>query len=62
MTKTGTMSVVNFIDKDFNDTEEVWINDDLLCTLPVFLEVHYTSLKMMHGMALTGGTTSTERI
>ncbi len=62
VTKTGTMSVVNFIDKDFNDTEEVWINDDLLCTLPVFLEVHYTSLKMMHGMALTGGTTSTERI
>lgn len=62
VTKTGSMNIINFIDKDFNNTEEVWINDDLLCTLPVFLEVHYTSLKMMHGMMLTGETTSTERI
>lgn len=62
VTKTGSMNVVNFIDKDMDNTQEVWINDDLLCTLPVFLEVHYTSLKMMHGMVLTGETTSTERI
>ncbi len=61
VTKTGSMNVVTYVEKDMEGCEEMWVND-VYCTLPVFLYVRYTSLTTMLGMVLTGEKTSTERV
>ncbi|MDO4332526.1 MAG: phage tail spike protein [Eubacteriales bacterium] len=61
VTKTGSMNVVTYVEKDKSGCKEMWVND-VYCTLPVFLSVRYTSLTTMLGMVLTGESTSTERV
>lgn len=67
VTKTGTTSVVTYVEKDKSGCKELWIYDNngskvVYCTLPVYLSVRYTSLQTMLGMMLTGGSTSTEKV
>lgn len=61
VTKTGSMKYVSGVSKNKDGCKEMWVND-VYCTLPVFLNVQFTSLETMLGMMLTGETTTTNRV
>lgn len=62
------ITVVTGVKKDTEDCVELWLkgvapeDGDVLCILPVFLEVEKTTFGAKHGMWLTGETTSSEVI
>ncbi|WP_455618819.1 phage tail spike protein [Eisenbergiella sp.] len=61
VTKTGDIRYVSGVTKNYNGCSEMWVNN-VYCTLPVFLNVQYTSFSAMLGMLLTGETTTTNRV
>lgn len=61
VTKTGTMRYVSGVSKNKDGCTEMWVNG-VYCTLPVFLNVQFTSLETMLGMMLTGESTTTNRV
>ena len=67
VTKTGTINVATGVSKNNSKGKELWIYDNegkkvVYCTLPVYLNVEYTSLTTMLGMVLTGESTKTESV
>ena len=61
VTKTGPMRYVSGVSKNRDGCQEMWVNG-VYCTLPVYLNVQFTSLETMLGMMLTGESTITNRV
>ena len=61
-TRTGAISYVTNVEKDYNNATELWVEGTVYCTLPVWLRVYRTSIETMLGFVLDGGTTTTNTV
>ena len=61
-TYTGNYNFVSGVEKYMTGCVELWVDDagqeegDVYCTLPVFLDVSWSSFSIKHGMLLSGAT------
>ncbi len=66
ITKTGEMTYVSGVSKKYSGCKELWVvgkdGEEVYCTLPVFLNVVYTTAEIVNGMIITGETTTTESV
>lgn len=59
---TGNLSYVYDVDKDRDGCKELWVEDTVYCTLPVYLKVYYRNIPFTLGMWTGSGTTFSERV